>query len=97
MSDRPFHRVFDGKRPLGFVSPSVDMPGMWSVYGEDKKRMARIAPDPDAEGRFQVMLEKETGMEYLQARSLESAVAVVFGLPSLLRLDPPLPRGSGGW
>ena len=94
MADRAFHRVLEGKQLLGYAAPSKDLATMWTIYGPDRKRVARIAPSPETEGRFQVMLEDKEGLEYVEARSFESAVSRVFGLPSHLRFDPPLPKSS---
>jgi hypothetical protein len=92
VSDRAYYKVYDGRKRVGYTSPTVDMPGVWSVYNGDAKKIAMVAPMEDV---FNVMFygrKTEATDDWIACKSFKLAVARIFKLQGLPRFEPPLPR-----
>lgn len=98
--DRPHHKILDARGKLvGYLAPTLDVEGSWSVYGPDRSRRAMIQPEGES-GRFQVVVLKaegatdsddEDGVALKHARQLRGAIALALGLEGVPKLDPPVP------
>lgn len=86
---RVYHKILEGEKHIGYLSPTLEMPGVWSIYNSDRKKIAMVAPDGS---QFNLMFYGKHAVttEYFMAKSFKGALARAFKLTTLPELDPPV-------
>lgn len=87
---RSYHKIYDERKLKGFVAPTLDMPGVWSIYNDERQKVAMIAPDG---GQFNLMFygKHAATTDYYTAASFGGAVQRAFKLGTAPLFKPKLP------
>ncbi len=86
---RFYHKILEGTKHIGYLSATLEMPGVWSIYNKERKKIAMVAPDGS---QFNLMFYGKHAVttEYFMAKSFKGALARAFKMTTLPELDPPV-------